>query len=150
MVILKCFKKSISYLLLVLYLLPSTIFAYSKYIIPGGENLAIEVSTKGVLVVGFYDINGISPGKDAHLKIGDNIIKINDTKVSSIDELVNEVNKASNIIKVTYIRNNMQNTTNLKVINNEGILKTGLYVKDSLTGIGTLTYIDPETKLYGA
>ena len=28
--------------------------------------------------------------------------------------------------------------------------KTGLYVKDTITGIGTLTYIDPETKIYGA
>ena len=28
--------------------------------------------------------------------------------------------------------------------------KTGLYVKDSISGIGTLTYIDPNTKIYGA
>ena len=28
--------------------------------------------------------------------------------------------------------------------------RTGLYVKDGISGIGTLTYIDPETKIYGA
>ena len=31
-----------------------------------------------------------------------------------------------------------------------GIYKTGLYVKDKVTGIGTLTYIDPSTSIYGA
>ena len=30
------------------------------------------------------------------------------------------------------------------------VLKTGLYVKDQINGIGTLTYIDPETKRFGA
>ena len=30
------------------------------------------------------------------------------------------------------------------------VYKTGLYVKDSINGVGTLTFIDPNTKLYGA
>ena len=30
------------------------------------------------------------------------------------------------------------------------VYKTGLYVKDSVTGIGTLTFIDPETQKFGA
>ena len=37
----------------------------------------------------------------------------------------------------------------LKNIKNN-IYKTGLYVKDSITGIGTLTFIDPNTKKFGA
>ena len=32
----------------------------------------------------------------------------------------------------------------------KGVYKTGLYVKDQITGIGTLTYIDPNTKIFGA
>lgn len=32
----------------------------------------------------------------------------------------------------------------------EGTYKTGLYVKDKIVGIGTLTYIDPNTKTFGA
>lgn len=41
-------------------------------------------------------------------------------------------------------------TTKLRLEEMNGVYKTGLYVKDSLTGLGTLTYIDPETKIYGA
>ena len=32
----------------------------------------------------------------------------------------------------------------------EGTYKTGLYVKDNITGIGTLSYIDPSSNVYGA
>ena len=145
------FKKSLTYLLLVLYLLPSIVFAYSKYIIPGGENVAIEVNMKGILVVGFYDINGSSPAKEAGIKIGDIILEVNNQSVTTINELVNEVNKiGESDINITYLRNQTKQKTKLRVINDNNTLKTGLYVKDSLTGIGTLTYIDPETKLYGA
>ena len=36
------------------------------------------------------------------------------------------------------------------IVEENGIAKTGIYVKDSITGIGTLTYIDPESKVFGA
>lgn len=146
----KHFKKSISYLLLILVLIPSSVLAYAKYLIPGGENVAIEVNFSGVLVVGLYDVNGVSPAKDAGLKIGDTILKVNNQRISNIDELVENINKATNSVEITYSRNNKVNVTKLNLINSEGTIKTGLYVKDTLTGIGTLTYIDPESKLYGA
>jgi len=54
-------------------------------------------------------------------------------------------------INVTYRRGNKENTTNLKIINTDNnVYKTGLYVKDNITGVGTLTFIDPNTKLFGA
>ena len=40
--------------------------------------------------------------------------------------------------------------TSLRMVRNNDMVKTGLYVKDSITGIGTLTYIDPKTKIFGA
>ena len=39
-------------------LLPYNIFAYSKYVIPGGENIGIQINSQGLIVVGFYKING--------------------------------------------------------------------------------------------
>ena len=54
-------------------------------------------------------------------------------------------------IKITYIRDDNTYHTTLKLVKNKNdIYKTGMYVKDSVTGIGTLTYIDPNTKIYGA
>ena len=147
----KKLKQSLSLLLVAIVIIPSTALAYSEYIIPGGENVGIEVKSKGVLIVGVYEIDGVYPAIDAGLKIGDTILKVNNTNVTSIDELVNIINNSNTSeVEITYERNNKKLETKLKITNIDGTLKTGLYVKDTITGIGTLTYIDPETKLYGA
>lgn len=133
--------------------MPLSIFAYSEYVIPSGKNIGIELHASGVLIVGLYEVNDEYPGKDAGLKVGDIITKINDTNVSSIDEMVKIINNQATTgkIKIEYKRNNQTFKTSLNVYKDENqIYKTGLYVKDSITGIGTLTYIDPNTKLFGA
>ena len=45
-------------ILLISLLLPINVFAYSNYIVPGGETLGIEINSDGVMVIGFYQING--------------------------------------------------------------------------------------------
>ena len=53
-------------------------------------------------------------------------------------------------IKFTILRDNKEKDIYLEVLQKEGIYKTGMYVKDKIVGIGTLTYIDPATKIFGA
>lgn len=146
----KKLKKSTSFFLLLLISIPTTTFAYSDYIIPGGENIGIEINTTGVVVVGTYEIDGKSPAKEAGIEVGDIIKKVNDTDVTSIDELVNVISNTSDTAKVTYIRKDKEYETNLSIYKEDDVYKTGLYVKDSITGIGTLSYIDPGTKYFGA
>lgn len=135
-----------------LSLLPVNALAYSDYIIPGGETLGIEVSSNGVMVIGFYQINGKYNKGDPLIKSGDYIIKINGEEINNIKELTSIIEKSvdKKEVEVTYLRNGKEKTSTLELIEDEGIYKTGLYVKDSITGIGTLTYIDPETRIYGA
>ena len=147
----KNFKKSFTMLLLSLFIIPINVFAYSDYLIPGGETIGIQINSKGILVVGVYEVNKTYPATDAGIKIGDTITSINDEKVNNIDELVNKISSLNDTsVKVTYTRDNQEYDTNLKIFKEEGIYKTGLYVKDSITGIGTLSFIDPKTKLFGA
>lgn len=142
-----CLLLSLSFILL-----PFNVYAYSEYIIASGKNIGIELNTTGVIVVGTYEVNNINPSKEAGLIIGDKIIKVNDTITKNIDEMVEVISSSnSNILKLTYIRDGMEFNTNLSLISDSaGTLKTGLYVKDSISGVGTLTFIDPNTKLYGA
>lgn len=147
------FKKRLQSILLLFLLFPSIVFAYSDKIILGGENVGIRVNTKYVTVVGFYKVDDRFIGEDAGLKIGDYITKINDKKVSSIDEMVDIINNLTDKEKITisYLRGNKEMTSNLPLIkDNNNVYKTGLYVKDQINGIGTLTYVDPNTKIFGA
>ncbi len=136
----------------ILILLPFNVLAYSNFIVPGGETLGIEVNSKGIMVIGFYQINGKYNKGTPNIKPGDYITKINGTAVNNIKELtaIIEKNVNNKEVEITYLRNNNEKTSTLSLIEDDGLYKTGLYVKDNITGIGTLTYIDPNSLIYGA
>lgn len=148
----KNLKKTCVLMLLSLFIMPLSTFAYSDYVIAGGENIGIKLNSKGIMIVGLYSIGDKSPGSDANLEIGDIITSINDTKVSSINEMVDVIkNSNQEKINIEYLREEKKHTTSLNLFkDNDGVTKTGLYVKDNITGIGTLTFIDPESSAFGA
>ena len=149
--IFKNIKKSFQILLLLLISIPNYVFAYSDYLIASGENIGINIRTNGIMVVGTYNVDGVKLAASSGLKIGDSIIKVNNNNVSSIDELTTIISSEEcKDVDVTYLRNNKVYSTLLKLKEENGICKTGLYVKDNITGIGTLTFIDPNTKIFGA
>lgn len=148
------FKKKLQIVLILLVtLFPSIVFAYSDYIIPGGENIGIKLNSKYVMVVGFYKVNNSYIGEEAGFKVGDKITTIEGEQVESIDSMISLVDKYKNNkqIKTNIIRNKKEIVVNLELqLDETGVYKTGLYVKDQINGIGTLTYIDPNTNIYGA
>ena len=136
------------YLLLIL---PINTYAYSNYVISGGETIGIEVNSKGVLVVGFYKIDNEYIAKDAGFAVGDLILEVNDTPVDSIEAMVKTVEESSSQVHFTVSRDDTLKDVYLTLKEDENqVLKTGLYVKDKINGIGTLTYIDPNSKIFGA
>ena len=142
------FKRRLLILFLTFMILPFNTFALSKYLVPGGENIGINIKSNGVLIVGFYESSAKSS-----LQIGDIIVSIDDNQVSSINDMLKLVDSSKDevTLKIGYKRNNQLLSTNLSLVKDEnGVFKTGLYVKDSITGIGTLTFIDPTTNQYGA
>ena len=149
--ILKNFKnKLLLLLLLTIVSIPISINAYSNNIVLGGDNIGIEIRSKGVLVVGFYNIGKNSPGKSAGLQKGDVITGVDDTVINSITDLSEVIDDSKNELKITYIRNNKKYETTIKLVKEEDIYKTGLYIKYNIIGIGTLTFIDPESKIFAS
>lgn len=137
------------FMLLILMLFPFSVLAYSEYIIPGGATLGIEVNSKGILVVGFYKIDGKLINQD--LRVGDKITKVNGVEVNSSNELSKLIDKymVNEEVQITYERDNEEYNMMLKLSLQKDSYRTGLYIKSSVLGIGTLSYIDPETGVYG-
>lgn len=133
--------------------MPIQAFAYSDYIIASGTNIGIELHSNGIIIVGTYEVSGINPAGNANLQNGDKITAINNTKVNSIDEMLEVIDNTTDMSKmeINYLRGSKEMNTTLELVSDEnGVYKTGLYVKDGINGVGTLTFIDPETKIYGA
>ena len=147
---LKNLKKTLI-IILTSFIMPISILAYSEYIIAGGENVGIEINWEGVMVVGLYEIDGKYKASEAGIKVGDIITSINNQNISNIDDMTNIISESKDKIEIGFIRNNKLDHTTLELTKDENnVYKTGLYVKDQIKGIGTLTYIDPNTKLFGA
>ena len=143
-------KKIVYWLILLcVFLFPITIFAYSDHIIVGGETIGIEVHSNGIYVVGFYDVSSHDIAREAGFEIGDIIKKIDSKDVVSISDL-NEILSEEKNYKFQVLRKDKNINISLDVVEDESVLKTGLYVKDQINGIGTLSYIDPETKIFGS
>lgn len=144
-------KKAFLSILLTILCIPTFASAYSDYIIVGGENIGIELKADGVMVVGFYKVNNEYIANKAGLEIGDMITAIDNQEVNSIYDLTNKIKTSDGNITIEFKRDNTTKYINLQLTKDaNNNYKTGIYVKDSVTGIGTLTYIDPNTKLFGA
>ena len=136
--------------LLTLFIIPQSLLAYSDKIIASGETVGIKLNTDGILIVGSYEINGHNSLIEAGLETGDIINQINNNEVQTVEEMVNIITNCNcDNLKITYTRDNKTKKTTLSLYEDNGVLKTGLYVKDSVSGVGTLTFIDPDTKLFG-
>lgn len=141
------------YLLSFIFLLcfPLITCAYSDYIIASGKNIGISLNADHVIIVGSYDVNGKNILNTSLLRIGDKLISINNKEIKSINDLQNIMNNlSSEKINITYERDNKRYNTEVTLFKEGNTYKTGLYVKDNIKGVGTLTFIDPETKIFGA
>lgn len=144
-------KKAFLSILLTILCIPTFANAYSDYIIVGGQNIGIELKADGVMVVGFYKVNNEYIASQAGLEIGDMITAIDNQEVNSIYDLTNKIKTSDGNITIEFQRDNATKYIDLQLTKDaNNNYKTGIYVKDSITGIGTLTYIDPNTKLFGA
>lgn len=130
---------------------PISANAYSDQILIGGDNIGIHIDSNGIMIIGFYKVDGKFQKGSKEIEVGDVITKVNNKDVFSIEELTKEIDKNlnNNKIALTIKRDSEIFETELELKEVDGIYKTGLYVKDGISGIGTLTYIDPGTKIFG-
>ena len=137
------------FLLFLLFVFPLNVFAYSDKVIVGGETIGIEVHSNGVYIVGFYPVNGKNIAEEAGFLVGDIIKKVNNVDIYGINNL-NSIIDSESIYRFSILRNGKEIIIPIELKEEANILKTGLYVKDTINGIGTLSYIDPETKVFGS
>ncbi|MEE6450470.1 SpoIVB peptidase [Gottfriedia acidiceleris] len=131
----------------------------SLRIIPGGQSIGVKLNSVGVLVVGHHLVNTNSgqksPGEIAGIKVGDMIIKMNGKQIEKMSDVLPFIQKAGKYgkpIKITVKREGKYYTKMLQPIKDQGhnSYRIGLYIRDSASGIGTMTFIEPNSLKYGA
>ena len=121
-------------------------------LVPGGKVFGVKFFTKGLMVIRLSEIETvdgkISPAKNAGIETGDVIQSINGTEVNTAEEMTRAIedNKGSAII-VGYLRDDETFVTEMNPAMSlaDKKYKTGIWVRDSTAGIGTMTYYNPSS-----
>ncbi len=128
-----------------------------KYVYAGGDVIGLQMLTDGVIVVdvqSFESVNGeVSPAKDAGLQKGDIITAVNGIAVSDNRSFSAAISDSSGqSIEITFLRGEQEKHTLVtpQLCKQSGVYRCGAWVRDSTVGIGTMTYFDPITGIYGA
>lgn len=111
----------------------------------GGNAIGISLDTDGILVVGLADVTTddgtASPAKDAGMKKGDIIQKIDGITVSSVSDVTNIIKKSKGELVIEGKRNEKVEKWIVSPAESSGSQqKIGLWIRDSVSGIGTLTF----------
>lgn len=120
----------------------------------GGETVGLKLNT-GVKVIKTFGIvegiNLLKPWDDAGIKEEDIILSYDGAKVTSTKDLLNAIQKSRDkMVSLIVLRGNTEITTKIKPVVKDDTYSLGIYVKDNVLGVGTLTYVIPENNIFGA
>ena len=120
----------------------------AQLLIPAGEVIGLELKDQSVTVAAFHQELG-KAAQDSGLKIGDRITHINSTAVTCAEDVSRVLQQSNGTVTVSLLREGKVRKLSLT----PEITKTGpclgVYLKQGITGIGTVTFYDPETGKFG-
>lgn len=124
-------------------------------LIPGGEAVGIQMEIDGVLVADtneFMTKDGAAcPARAAGIRAGDVITAVNGCPVDGAAAFSEQIGALSGAAELTVLRDGKsRSVTVTPAVDTDGAARLGLWLRDGITGVGTITYIDPESGIFGA
>ncbi len=125
-----------------------------KELSPVGRAVGIAVKTDGVVVSELSEFDAgsgkVAPAKEAGIAPGDIIKRIDGHEITCAKDMADALEDAGETVTVRLSRDGQERQVTLRPYRDENGAYLGVWVRDGLTGIGTVTYVDPATGRYGA
>ena len=120
-----------------------------RMLVPVGHTVGIKLFSKGVVVVKLSD--GGTPARTCGLRTGDVIIQCGGSTVTSSEQFQSLLQTCGGTAELEVRRNGNSVTLSVEPErNDQGVYCIGAWIRDSMAGIGTMTYYDPATSTFGA
>ena len=120
--------------------------ADAAYVVPCGQTVGIQLLTEGLIVTGVAED---SPAAKCGIIKGDTIVSANGEPIQDMQRLKELVQSGENIVLCAE-RDGKEAEYLLQPEKAENEYRLGLYLRDSIAGIGTITFFDPNTGRFGA
>lgn len=144
-------------LAILLALWPLGARASAATVVPVGRAVGIKLFSDGVVVVGTSEVvtaeGKVNPAKACGLKEGDIITHINSTEVDTIEEVTALLQQLEGEpMSISAIRDERQVRLTAQAVfcPADSTYKLGAWIRDSMAGIGTVTFYCPDTGTFGA
>lgn len=126
-----------------------------RYVVPGGKAFGLRLYTNGVVIVGMDAVEtrdgSTNPAKDAGLREGDIIVSMDGQSVSR-NEDVSRIFRGcgGNAIQLRIRRGTQDMDVKFQPAcsASDGKFRAGLWIRDSSAGVGTLTFYEPESRVF--
>ncbi len=138
---------AIAFAMLLFWLLPGQAEA-AQLLIPVGEIVGLELRDDTVTVAAFDDARG-EAARSAGLRIGDQILQIDGHTIKSAGDVRQALEDCGERIQVQIRRGEKIQTLSLRPQEGEDGARLGVYLRQGITGIGTITFYDPGTGEFG-
>lgn len=148
-----CWKRLFTPLLAAALVMALQMGAFALELVPVGQAVGLEMRLDGVMVAGLVsDDQGGSPAGDAGVITGDIIIAVDGQTVDSGAVLLEKLQawKGGELCLRVRRGEAEQEVQVCPERGAEGEARLGLWLRDSIAGIGTVTYFDPASGVYGA
>ncbi len=124
-------------------------------LVPSGDVFGVKFFTKGVIIVGMSEVESydgiISPAGRAGLRKADIITNVNGTEINTAEDLKSIIEECSGKeLTIDFTRDGKAYKTKLLPLMSlaDKKYKTGLWVRDSTAGIGTITFYNPSNNSF--
>ena len=123
-------------------------------LVPVGHTIGIKLFAEGVVVIGLAEVETgsgvLTPGADCGLRVGDVIEAANGQEVESSEQFA-ALLQCGGLVKLDVSRDGKELTLAAEpVLGTDGTWRLGAWIRDSMAGIGTVTFYDPATGSFGA
>ncbi len=146
-------KKSIKIILSVIIIFSFLItVSAADSLIPLGHTAGIRLRSDGAIIIDMSEGASSNPARAAGLAPGDVIMSINGAPIHSNSELRSAVeNSGGKALEIEFMRDGKMKTETVTPQKNEdGEYALGIWIRDRLAGIGTMTFLDAENGTFGA
>ena len=117
------------------------------FLVPGGQVIGLKLEDDSVIVAAFD--HTMEAGRKGGLQIGDEILTIDGRTIDCAGDVRTALDRSGGQIEIVIKRQTQTHTLNVcPEITVDGP-KLGVYLKEGVTGIGTVTWFDPKTGNFG-
>ena len=119
-----------------------------RMLVPVGRVIGLELRDDTVTVAAFAD--GAYGAKVAGLQIGDRLLRIDGCDIHCAEDVLKAMEQGREQVQLVVLRDGKEKAINLTPMHTPEGRRLGIYLRQGVTGIGTVTFYDPETMIFGA